>query len=391
MTAPAATVVPTASFSFPTQIRFGPGTLAELPEHLGRLGARRPLLVTDKGLAASEIFGRLKEVLRGGGFAEYAAVEPNPLPSHVEAGAAAYRAGGCDAVVGFGGGSALDAAKAIALVAGHPGRIEDYFEKPWERVRADLVPPQVAIPTTAGTGSEVGRSTVITDPATKRKRVIFAPPLLPKLALLDPELTRGLPPAITAATGMDALSHCIESYVSTEFHPICDAVALGGVRRIAGALQRAVRDGRSDLAARGDMMIAAAMGAIAFQKDLGATHSFAHPLSTLANVPHGTANGMFLARVMRLNLDAATDRLADVAHAFGVARHASARADAEAACDAVERLARAIGIPARLRDLGIAEDLLEPLARQAIADGCHATNPRKMRFEDFLAGYREAL
>ncbi|HVY62013.1 MAG TPA: iron-containing alcohol dehydrogenase [Planctomycetota bacterium] len=383
-----------ASFSFPTSIRFGAGTLREQPERLRGLGCKKPLLVTDTGLARAPIFGALKDVLSsaGLGFAEFAGIEPNPLPSQIEAGVAAYRAGGCDGIVGFGGGSGLDGAKAIALMANHPGSVLDYdgAKKGWERVRADLVPPFVAIPTTAGTGSEVGRSTVITDPATKTKRVIFAPPLLPKLAILDPELTLGLPPAITAATGMDALSHCIESYVSKEFHPICDAIAIHGVRLIAANLARAVKDGKTDVEARGNMLIAASMGAIAFQKDLGATHSFAHPLSTLASVPHGTANGMFLARVMRMNLDAATAKLADVAHAFGVAKHQDARADALAACEAVQKLADEIGIPKRLRDVGVTDALLEPLARQAIADGCHATNPRVFSYEDFLAGYREA-
>jgi alcohol dehydrogenase class IV len=384
--------VPTATFSFPTTIRFGPGVIRELPEMLRGLGAARPLVVTDAGLRAAPIFTSALALLEEAGLAPvpFAEVEPNPLPRHVEAGAAAYRKGGCDAVVGFGGGSALDAAKAVALLARHPGTIADYFEKAWERVRPELMPPQVAVPTTAGTGSEVGRSTVITDPATNKKRVIFAPPLLPRAAVCDPELTRGLPPAITAATGMDALSHAIESYCSTAFHPICDAVALGAVRLIARALPRAVKNGKADLAARGDMRVAATMGAIAFQKDLGATHSLAHPLSTLAGVPHGTANGMFLARVMRFNLDAATERLAEVAHALGAARHADPREDAERACLAVAALAREIGIPARLRDVGVGEALLEPLARQAVEDGCHATNPRPCAYEDFLRMYREA-
>jgi alcohol dehydrogenase class IV len=387
-----------ATFSFPNTIKFGPGAVRDLPAILRGMGVSRPLVVTDRGLAAAPIFAALTSNLASANFepSTFTGIEPNPLPSQVEAGVAALRAGGCDAVVGFGGGSALDGAKAIALMARHPGSILDYdgAKRGWERVRADLMPAQVAIPTTAGTGSEVGRSTVITDPETKTKRVIFAPPLLPRVAVLDPELTLGLPPAITAATGMDALSHCIESYCSTAFHPICDAVALGGVRLIARSLGRAVHQGRSNLEARGDMMIAASMGAIAFQKDLGATHSLAHPLSTLASVPHGTANGMLLARVMRFNLDAATERLADIAVALGatmVIGPLSVRKNAEIACDAVERLARDIGIPARLRDVGIGEGLLEPLARQAAEDGCHATNPRRCTYEDFLAIYREAF
>ncbi len=384
----AAAEIPTATFSFPNTIRFGPGTIRELPAILRGLGAERPLVVTDAGLARAAIFERALALLVQAGLrpARFTGIEPNPLPAHVEAGAAAWREAGCDSVVGFGGGSALDAAKAIALLARQGGTIADWFERPWERARADLMPPLVAVPTTAGTGSEVGRSTVITDPAARAKRVIFAPPLLPKVALLDPELTLGLPPALTAATGMDALSHCIESYLSTAFHPICDAVALGGVRLIARALVRAVRDGGRDLAARADMMIAAAMGAIAFQKDLGATHSLAHPLSTLASVPHGTANGIFLARVMRFNMEVASARarLADVGEALGAGR------DAAAACDAVERLAREIGIPARLRDAGVPEDLLDALAEAALADSCHATNPRPCTLADFRRLYREA-
>lgn len=377
--------VPTATFSFPTQIRFGPGTIRELPAILRELGASQPLVVTDVGLASAPIFEAAIALLDGA--RRFAGIEPNPLPRHVEAGVAAYREGGCDSVVGFGGGSALDGAKAIALMVGHEGSILDYdgTKRGWERVHAGQIPPLVAVPTTAGTGSEVGRSTVITDPATRTKRVIFAPPLLPKCAILDPELTLGLPPAVTAATGMDALSHCIESYLSTAFHPICDAVALGGVRLIGRSLARAVKQGKTDLAARADMLMAASMGAIAFQKDLGATHSLAHPLSTLASVPHGTANGMFLARVMRFNLDVARAKLADVGQALGVEE------DAVAACERVAALAREIGIPQRLRDVGVSEDLIEPLAEQAAADGCHATNPRPCTLDDFRRLYREAF
>jgi alcohol dehydrogenase class IV len=280
-------------------------------------------------------------------------------------------------------------------MVGHPGTVLDYGadHAGWDQVVPGDVPPLIAIPTTAGTGSEVGRSTVITCPVTEHKKVIFAPALLPKLALLDPVLTLSLPPHITAATGMDALSHCVESYLSPVFHPLCDSVALGGVRRIARALERAVLRGQEDLDARSEMLIAASMGAIAFQKELGATHALAHPLSTLCGVPHGTANGMLLARVMRYNLDVAEERLAEIAEALGVGRGmaAGSRAAAEAGCHFVEDLAARIGIPRTLSEVGVDPDMLDALAEKAFEDPCHQTNPRPCSRADLRALYAAAL
>jgi len=381
-----------SAFSFPTLIRFGAGASAELPDHLRRLGVKRPLLVTDEGLAKTPIFERLKDALARADipFSLFDRVRPNPEPAQIEAAAAVYRGEACDGIVGFGGGSGLDAAKAVRIAATHDGSILEYGAGGSRELERPL-PPLVAIPTTAGTGSEVGRSTVVTDPARRAKRVIFHPRLLADVALCDPDLTQSLPPPIAAATGMDALSHAIESYCSTEFHPLCDAVALGGVRLIARALKRAVHQGREDAEARADMMMAALMGGIAFQKDLGATHSLAHPLSTLADVPHGTANGLLLWRVMRFNAAAATTRLADIAHALGVPPAREPRDQADAAWREVEHLAGAIGIPRRLRDVGVTPDLLEPLARAALEDSCHRTNPRPCTYEDLLALYREAF
>ncbi len=290
-----------ASFSFPTTTLSGTGALAELPARLAKLNIKRPLVVTDPGLIQTEAFQKLQQTLgvaeQGKSWFLHHGVHPNPIESDVHESAAAYRQGGCDAVIAFGGGSALDVGKAARLLIKRPdlNLAEFRYEEDWSGL-----PPLIAIPTTAGTGSEVGRSSVVTITATKRKAVLFHPELLAKLVILDGELTRGLPPKLTAATGLDALTHCIESFTSPNFHPLCDGIALEGIHLIVDALPRAVRNG-NDLDARGKMLVAAAMGAIAFQKDLGATHSLAHPLSTLCGLHHGTANALCLPAVMKFN------------------------------------------------------------------------------------------
>ncbi|MFC1707681.1 iron-containing alcohol dehydrogenase [Planctomycetota bacterium] len=390
------------TWSFPTTLRFGKGVVDEMGALLKERGVGCPLLVTDRGVAALPIFERLRAVLSAAEvpYTVYGELDPNPHSEHVSAGAEAFRSGSCDSVVGFGGGSALDAAKAIAVVGRHEGSILDYdaAKEGWTKIDAAKVPPILAVPTTAGTGSEVGRSAVITCVKTEKKRFIFSPALMPSVALLDPELTLELPPGVTAATGMDALSHCIESYLSPVFHPYCDSIAIGGIGLIARSLERAVHDGQEDLEARADMLIAASMGATAFQKDLGATHALAHPLSSIAGVPHGTANGMMLARVMRFNVAAVPERLVFVGEALrplGLGSEGkggdTTLARAQAACEAVAELARRIGIPQRLGKVGVDEDMLEPLARAAFDDPCHKTNPRKCTYEDLLGLYREAL
>ena len=300
-----------SNFSFPTKIRFGAGALEELPQQLDALGIRRPLVVTDPGLLATGAFKALEKI-SGKKWAIFSGVHPNPTIEDVDAAAAACREAKCDAVIAFGGGSALDVGKVIRLCLKRPDKplIPFEFEADWSGLA-----PCVAIPTTAGTGSEVGRSSVIIMDG--RKHVVFHPSLLASLVILDPELTRGLPPKLTAATGADALIHCIESFTSPVFHPLCDGIALEGIHLIGEALPRAVRNG-NDLDARGRMQVAAAMGAVAFQKDLGAIHSLAHPLSTFCGLHHGTANALCAPFVMEFNAARKPGTYRRVGIAFGL-------------------------------------------------------------------------
>nr|HQH72778.1 iron-containing alcohol dehydrogenase [bacterium] len=318
-------------------------------------------------------------------------VHPNPVEDDVEQAGARFRKDGCDGVIGLGGGSALDVAKAVAVRVTHDGPLSRYeAQTGGYKLITGPVPPVIAIPTTAGTGSEVGRSAVITIPALGRKIVIFSPLLMPKRAIEDPELTVSLPPLLTASTGMDAFTHNLESLTCPVFHPICDAVALGGLELVIKYLERAVKNGL-DLEARGNMMIAASMGAMAFQKDLGAAHSLAHPLSAEYGMQHGMANAVCLPAVMRFNREAAAKEYARVAALFGVNTHGMADIDAaDRAIEAVIGLNQRIGIPARLRDCGIPEEGLEKLADKALEDSCHLTNPRPCTREDLLRLYRES-
>jgi alcohol dehydrogenase class IV len=379
-----------ASFSFPTTTLCGAHALAELPARLAPLKIGRPLVVTDPGLLPTEAFQLLERTLgasaRGQQWSLFSGVHPNPIESDVTETAAAYRAGGCDAILAFGGGSALDVGKAARLLLKRPElKLADFR---WQDDWSGLA-PFIAIPTTAGTGSEVGRSSVITLPATQRKAVLFHPELLAKLVILDPAVTRGLPPKLTAATGLDALTHCIESFTSPTFHPLCDGIALEGVHLIVEALPRAFRDG-NDLEARTRMLVAAAMGAVAFQKDLGATHSLAHPLSTLCGLHHGTANALCLPAVMKFNARRKPGlyRRVGLACRLDVVKAADGDADART-IEFVEQFAGALGLRGRLRDYGVKEAQFDALADQAIQDGCHATNPVPVTREDLKALYQE--
>ncbi len=381
-----------ATFSFPTNTLFGAGAIAELPARLTALQIRRPLVVTDPGLLATEAFALLQRALGPAGQNEnwflYHGVHPNPIESDVLEAAAAYRAGKCDGVIAIGGGSALDAGKAARLLIKRPDLKLDSFNynDDWTGL-----PPLVTLPTTAGTGSEVGRSSVITITATHRKTVLFHPELLAKLVILDPELTRGLPPKLTAATGLDALTHCIESYTSPVFHPPCDGIALEGIHLIVEALPRAYRDG-ADLDARGRMLVAAAMGAIAFQKDLGATHSLAHPLSSLLGLHHGTANALCLPAVMKFNARQKPGIYRRVGQACGldVFSLADAQAD-QRTIDFVERFIVQLGLSPGLRAFGVTESHLDALVEQAFLDGCHQTNPVPVTAADLRSLYLASL
>jgi alcohol dehydrogenase class IV len=367
------------TFAFPTTIRFGPGAVNELPAELERRGIRRPLLVSDGGLARTPLFERVSRLAPRA--AIFTDVAPNPTEQNVLAGVEAYRAHLCDGIVGLGGGSPLDAAKAIRMKITHELPLADYDDliDGGARISANL-PPYIAIATTSGTGSEVSRSAVITITRTNRKTVIFSPHLIPTLAIADPELTLALPPHITAGTGMDAFTHNLEAYVSLGYHPICDAVAFGGAKLAWDNLPRVMND-PAGLEGRANMMAASMMGAIAFQKGLGATHSLAHPLSSDFAMHHGTANAVMLPWVCEFNESAAGDRLRVLASQFGY----------DDVAEAVRELNRRIGIPARLREFGVAESSLGALADKAIQDGCHQLNPRPCTREDLLELYRRAF
>lgn len=382
-----------SNFSFPTRMVFGPGALARLPALVAERAASNVLLVTDPGLVAIGLADKVRHLLHKQVQCHcFDGVEPNPTETCMEAATEALRTHACDLVIGLGGGSAIDAAKAACFRLNHEGPLTTYEiqQDGYLRITGN-VPPLIAIPTTSGTGSEVGRSAVITLKKEGRKAVIFSPKLLPITALCDPELTVGLPPHLTAATGMDALTHNLEAYLSTSYHPICDAIALGGIRLVAQNLERAVKHGR-DIDARANMMLASSMGAIAFQKDLGVAHALAHPLSTLANVPHGLANAIVLPHAMAFNKPAAAARLKDVAHALGCpVQNLSDEAGADQAIDFVRTLLERIDLPRGLSAVGISETLIPALARQAIADANHRTNPRPCAEQDMADLYRAAL
>jgi 4-hydroxybutyrate dehydrogenase len=369
----------TSNFSFPTNIRFGAGCLQELPRHLAALGVSKPLIVTDPGLVPTEAFKSLEKI-SGKNWAVFSGVHPNPTMEDVDAATAAYREGKCDSVIAFGGGSALDVGKVIRICLKRPDKplIPFDFDADW----SGLV-PCVTIPTTAGTGSEAGRSSVIIKDG--RKRVIFHPALLASLVILDPELTRDLPPKLTAATGADALIHCLESFTSPVFHPPCDGIALEGLHLIGQSLARAVKNG-NDLEARGRMQVAAMMGAIAFQKDLGAIHSLAHPLSTFCGLHHGTANALCAPFVMRFN----AERRPGLYRRVGVAFELSNPNDA-ATIEYISNLFREIGLAPGLRAYGVKESQLDAMSDQAFEDTCHQTNPVPVTRNDLRSLYQQAL
>ena len=372
-------------FSFPTAIHFGVGARALVSDHLRQQRIQRPLIVTDQGLAALPILRNFGAGLAGLAVDVFSGVYGNPVHGQVDAGVAAFRKHRADCVIGFGGGAALDVAKAVALMAVHEGSILEYaWDHPQVRPIENALPYFVALPTTSGTGSEVGRSSVISDDRTHVKKIIFSPALLAKAVFADPELTVDLPAGVTAATGMDALTHNVESYLSPAYHPICDGIALEGARIAAHALETAVKNGRN-IQARSDMMMSSMMGAIAFQKDLGAVHSCAHALGTVVDMHHGLANGIMIDHVMRFNLDAAETKMAELAHVCG------AGASGGAFIDWLAALKERIGIPARLGGKGVTEAHIPELVEIALKDTCHQTNPKRCSAEDFRRLFAEAL
>jgi alcohol dehydrogenase class IV len=354
-------------------------------QHLKQRGIRRPLIVTDKALAALPVLAEFRSHLQGLDAAVYGGVFGNPTASQVMAGAEAFRAHNADAVIGFGGGAALDVAKVVGLAATHEGHILEYaWDHPKVRAIENDLPYFVALPTTAGTGSEVGRSSVISEDDTHLKRIIFSPKVLAKCVFADPELTVGLPPQVTAATGIDALTHNIESYLSPAYHPLCDGIALEGVRIAARSLETAVKE-PANIAARSDMLMASMMGAIAFQKDLGAVHSCAHALGAVCDLHHGLANALMIDTVLEWNQLAVPEKFDELAHVCKV------RGGGEDFVPWLRQLKARIGIGGRLAQHGVRREHLPRLVEIAVADICHQTNPRPVKADDFQRLFEAAM
>ena len=373
------------TFSFPTPIHFGAGARRQVAAHLLQAGFRRPLVVTDRALAALPVMAEFLTHLDGLQVEVFAGVFGNPTRRQVIAGSAAYQAHRADCVIGFGGGAALDVAKVVGLAATGAGDILDYaWDHPQARPIEGELPYFVALPTTAGTGSEVGRSSVISEDETHLKRVVFSPRLLARAVFADPELTLGLPPQVTAATGMDALTHNIESYLSPAWHPLCDGIALEGTRIAARALHTAVSE-PGNLPARSSMMMASMMGAIAFQKDLGAVHSCAHALGAVCDMHHGLANALMIDTVLAWNHAAAPAKFDELAHAC----HLSG--GGEALVPWLRQLKGSIGLGGTLSGHGVKAAQLPRLVEIATADICHQTNPRPCSAADFENLFNAAL
>jgi alcohol dehydrogenase class IV len=372
-------------FSFPTAIHFGAGARKLVAAHLLEQGLQRPLIVTDRALAALPVMAEFKTHLAGLETAVFDGVFGNPSCAQVMEGAAAFKAHGADAVIGFGGGAALDVAKAVALMAVHEGDVLEYvWDHPAVRPIVNDLPYLVALPTTAGTGSEVGRSSVVSENDNHHKRTVFNARLLPKAVFADPELTLALPAAVTAATGMDALTHNIESYLSPAYHPLCDGIALEGLRIGAGALVRAVNE-PGNLQARADMMMSSMMGAIAFQKDLGSVHACAHALGAVCNMHHGLANALMIDTVLAWNHEVVPHKFDALALAAGVS------GGGYAFIAWLRHLKLQIGITGGLAAHGVMRQHLPALVPLAAADFTGQTNPRPATAADYERLFMQAM
>ena len=376
------------NWSYPTAIRFGAGRIKELPEACAAAGITKPLLVTDRGLAALPVTQSTLDVMEAAGLGRglFAEVDPNPNEKNLMAGVAAYNAGGHDGVIAFGGGSGLDLGKMVAFMAGQTRPVWDFEDIGdwWTRADADVIAPIIAVPTTAGTGSEVGRASVITNSETHAKKIIFHPKVLPSVVICDPELTVGMPRAITAGTGLDAFAHCVEAFSSPHYHPMSQGIALEGMRLVKEYLPRAYADG-ADLEARANMMSAAAMGATAFQKGLGAIHAMSHPIGAHFNTHHGTTNAVCMPAVLDLNAPAIATRFDSAAAYLGI----------EGGFDGfrafVQTFNDSLGIPRKLSDLGVTGESIPALVRDALTDPSCGGNPIELTTENLTALFNAAL
>jgi alcohol dehydrogenase class IV len=377
------------NWNYPTLIRFGAGRIRELPDACRTLGMQRPLIVTDPGLAKLPMIANAAQVLGAAGLsaAVFSDIQANPVEANVTNGVAAFRSGSHDGVIAFGGGSALDVGKAIALMSGQARPIFDFEDREDWFTRVDVkgMAPVVAVPTTAGTGSEVGRASVITDIADHTKKIIFHPRMMPGVVIEDPELTVGLPPQVTAATGMDALSHCLEAYCSPFYHPLAEGIAVEGMRLIREWLPVAVRDGRN-IEARSHMLIASSMGATAFQKGLGAMHSLSHPCGANLNTHHGLTNAVVMPYVLAWNREAIEEKLARLAAYLGLEQHSFG-----GVLDWVLELRGRLGIPNTLADIGVRPEHAAQFAPQAFADPSTGGNPLPVDTKQFERLYLNCI
>lgn len=378
------------SFNYPTAYRLGAGRIAELPEACRELGIARPLLVSDPGVAALPFFSPVHARLAEAGLETrlFSEIGANPGAEHVEAAVAAARAHRADGCVAIGGGSALDVGKCVALLVANPGDVLDYEDRGenWKRADAAKILPTIAIPTTAGTGSEVGRAAVIQDPRDRSKKIIFHPAMQPKLVLADPELTYGLPPLLTAATGMDAFAHAFEAWCAPGYHPMADGIALEGMRLVSENLARAVENGR-DAEARANMLMAAAMGATAFQKGLGLIHALSHPVGGVTGLHHGTANAIFLPYVLVHNRPVIEARMRRLARILELP---PARSDFDAVLAWFLALRRRIGLPESLAGI-VAPERIPELVPMVLADPSLETNPKPCSAKEVEHVLRHAI
>ena len=377
----------TANWSYPTSIRFGAGRISELADACKSAGMSKPLFVTDPGIVSLPITKTAIDVLDGAGIssAVFSDVQPNPTAGNVEAGLKVMRAGGHDGVIAFGGGSALDAGKTIAFMLGQTRPMWDFEDVGdwWTRANPDGIAPIVAVPTTAGTGSEVGRAGVITNEETETKKVIFHPKMLPAEVICDAELTVGLPPNFTAGTGMDAFIHCLEAYCAPSYHPMSEGIAVEGMRLVKEYLPRAYADG-SDIEARGHMLSAAAMGAVAFQKGLGGIHSLSHPVGAIYHTPHGLTNAIFMPYMLAHNRPAIEDKIERLTHWLGIKNGFSGF------MDWVLESRSSLGIPHTIKELEVGNNQFTRMAEMAVVDPTASGNPVKLEVADCVRMYEQA-
>jgi len=364
-----------ANWSYPTAIRFGAGRISEIADACASAGISKPLLITDRGLAAMDITTKTLDLLEeaGLGRAIFSDVDPNPNEKNAEAGVRAFKEGGHDGVIAFGGGSGLDLGKLVAFWAGQTRPLWDFEDIGdwWTRADADAIAPIVAVPTTAGTGSEVGRASVITNSETQEKKIIFHPKFLPTVVICDPELTVGMPQFITAGTGLDAFAHCVEAYCSPHYHPMSQGMALEGMRLVKEYLPRVFADG-TDIEARAHMMSAAVMGATAFQKGLGAIHALSHPIGAIYHTHHGTTNAVCMPAVLQFNKPEIRGKLARAANYLSIQR------GFEGFCAYVDDLNASLGIPKSLTEMGIESIDVDRVVAGALRDPSTGGNPVKM-------------